>query len=355
MTVENALKRSSPWSPLRHPIFRRLWLAWLVATICMWMNELAAAWLMSTLTDDPALVALVRSAATLPAFILALPSGALADIVDRRRWFIATQAWISLVACTFALTMWLDAMSPPVLLALVLAFGTGLALRWPVYAAIVPDLVPREEVGQAVALNGVAANASRTIGPVVAGAVMTWLGVAWVFALNALLSVGSATVIRRWRPADRASLLPSERFIGAMRVGFQFAAHSPSLRSVLGHSFAFSLQTTALLALLPYIAKQLGGGEALYTILMATMSLGAIAAAAFMPRWRTLTTTQKLLQASATIYAASALSAVYANSVWLAVAAMVPAGATWMAASNLLSTSAQFALPDWVRARGMSL
>ncbi|WP_029000970.1 MFS transporter [Azohydromonas australica] len=346
---------ASAWGPLRHRIFRMLWLAWLTANVCMWMNELAAAWLMSTLSNDPVLVALVRTAATLPAFLLALPSGAMADIVDRRRWFIATQLWVTVVATLLAAAVWAGIIGPTVLLVFVLAYGAGLALRWPVYSAIVPELVPKEDLARAVALNGLAANAARTIGPMVAGALMAWLGTGWVFALNAVLSLASAAVIGQWRPAPRTSTLPVERFFGAMRVGLRYAAQSPPLRAVLWHSFAFSLQTTALLALLPLVAKSLGGGETTYTLLMASMSIGAVGAAMVLPRWRSRIRPRSMVHACATVYAASAMTTAYVANTPIALVAMIPSGAAWMAVSNVLATSAQFALQDWVRARGMSM
>src|SRR5574343_312786 len=175
--------------PLVDPVFRMLWLAWLGANLTMWMNDVAAAWLMTQLTDSAVMVALVSAASTLPVFLLGLPSGALADIVDRRRWFAATQLWVAIVASVLASVALAGAMTAPLRLLLTFANGIGLALRWPVFAAIVPDIVPRPVLSQALALNGVAMNLSRIIGPVLAGVVLASAGVAWVFVLNALLSL----------------------------------------------------------------------------------------------------------------------------------------------------------------------
>lgn len=333
-----------------------LWGASATANLCMWMNELAATWLMSTLSSDPMLVALVRTAATLPGFFLALPSGAMADIVDRRRWFMGTQWWVTAVAALLALAVWTGAVSPPVLLMLVLGYGTGLALRWPVYSAIVADIVPRHELGQAVALNSVSANVSRIVGPVIAGATLVWFGSAWVFSLIAALSFGAATVVWLWRPPPRrASALPAERFFSAMRAGVRYAAQSPPLRAVLLRSFVFFLQTAALLALLPLVAKRLQGGEATYTLLMCGMSVGAIVTAAGMPRWLSRFRTLTVVRAGTLLYAAGAIAAALAPNIGVALLAMLPAGAAWFAVSSVLTTSAQMALPDWARARGMAL
>src|SRR5712692_5601467 len=150
-------ERASAWAPLSLPTFRMLWLVWFASTICQWMNDVAAAWLMTSLTTSPTLIALVQTASSLPVFILGLPSGALADIVDRRKYFMATQFWVATNAA---------------LLVLVFGNGIGLAMRWPVYAAILPELVPRTMLPSALGLNAVAVNGSRVVGPLVAGAII---------------------------------------------------------------------------------------------------------------------------------------------------------------------------------------
>jgi len=208
-------------------VFRLLWGTWLTSNICMWMNEVASAWLMTTLTTSPVMVALVQSASVLPVVLFGLPSGALADILNRRRWFMFTQFWVAANALILCAVLAADAMTAPLLLALTFGNGIGLAMRWPVYAAIVPELVPRVELPTAVALNGIAMNTSRIVGPVVAGALIASLGTGYVFLLNAALSLAAGFVIMRWRLEPKASVLPGERFIGAMRVGFQYVAQSP--------------------------------------------------------------------------------------------------------------------------------
>ncbi|MBO9678812.1 MAG: MFS transporter [Acidovorax sp.] len=346
----------SPLAPLSVPVFRMLWLTWVAANTCMWMNDVAAAWLMTTLTTSPILVALVQSASTLPVFLLGLPSGALADILDRRRYFIATQFWVAAVALVLCVAILAGGMTAPLLLALTFANGIGLAMRWPVFAAIVPELVSRPQLPAALALNGVAMNASRIIGPLVAGAIIASAGSAWVFVLNAVLSVGSGLVIMRWKRTHVPSPLGREKLPSAMRVGLQFVRQSPRMRAVLWRISIFFLHATALLALLPLVAKGLeGGGAGTFTLLLASMGAGAIVAAMFLPRLRqamprdTLVLRGTLLQAAAT-----AVMAVAPN-VYVAVPAMVLGGMAWITTANSLSVSAQLALPNWVRARGMSI
>ncbi|HXD39715.1 MAG TPA: MFS transporter [Ramlibacter sp.] len=346
----------SPLAPLRRPVFRMLWLTWLAANTSMWMNDVAAAWLMTSLAPSPLWVALVQSASTLPVFILGLPSGAFADILDRRRYFMMTQLWVAGVASILCVTVMMGWMSAPLLLALTFANGVGLAMRWPVFSAIVPELVPRSQLPAALALNGIAMNASRIVGPLVAGAIIASAGSAWVFLLNAALSLGAAFVIMRWRREHKESPLGRERLASAMRVGVQFVWQSSRMRAVLLRISLFFLHSTALLALLPLLARALpGGGAGTFTILLAAMGLGAILAALLIVRIRSLVPAQMLLLGGTALHSAGTVMAVFAPNIYLAVPGMFLAGVAWITVANSLTVTAQMALPDWVRARGMSI
>jgi len=341
--------------PLSVPVFRLLWSTWLTANLCMWMTDVAAAWTMTTLTSTPIWVALVQSASTLPVFLLGLPSGALADIVDRRRLLFATQFWLALTAGALCAVTALGWMSGPLLLALVFANGIGLAMRWPVFAAIVPDLVPRPQLAAALALNGVAMNLSRIVGPLVAGALIASAGSVWVFALNAVLSLLSALVVLRWRHERAPNPLGRERLISAMRVGVQFVRQSPRMRAVLSRVSIFFLHSMVLLALLPLLARGLPGGDAgTFTLLLASMGAGAIVAVLALPRLRQAYGRDDLVVRGTVLQSAATAAMAVAPSVWLAVPAMVAAGMAWITVANSLSVSAQMSLPNWVRARGMA-
>ena len=356
MTLLRQLAGAPALAPLKDRTFRMLWLAWLAANMTMWMNDVAAAWLMTSLTTSPVMVALVQTASTLPVFLLGLPSGAMADILDRRRYFATTQLWVSINAMVLAALSLADALTANLLLVLTFVNGIGLAMRWPVFAAIVPDVVPRAQLSPAIALNGIAMNLSRVIGPVLAGALLAVFSSAAVFVLNALLAGIAFTLILRWKHQPKASALPGERFVGAMRVGLNYALQSPRLKVILLRVFLFFLQSTALLALLPLVARRLhGGGPGTFTVMLACLGLGAIFAALRFPHWRARYSRDQFVLVGTLVQAALAALIVYVPELWLALPAMALVGMAWISVANSLTISAQMALPDWVRARGMSI
>ena len=346
----------SPFAPLAQPVFRMLWTTWLMANLCMWMNDVAAAWMMASISNTAIWVALVQTAATLPMFVLGLPSGALADSLDRKRYFLVTQLWVAMVAVVLSIAVFLGWMSPPLLLALTFANGIGLAMRWPVFAAIVPEVVARSQLPAALALNGVSMNASRILGPLIAGALIASVGTAWVFMLNAVLSLAAAVVISLWQREQVVNPLGRERLGPAIRVGVQYVMQSYHLKGVLLRIFLFFFHSTAVLALLPLLAKSLpGGGAGTFTILLASMGMGAISAAAFLSLLRQLYTRDSLVLRGAITQALSMAVVSVADSIWIAGPAMAVGGAAWITTANTLSVSIQMGLPDWVRARGMSI
>jgi MFS family permease len=350
------VSRFAALAPLQGAAFRGLWFASLAANMTMWMNDVAAAWLMTTLTTSPVMVALVQTASTLPVFLLGLGSGALADILDRRRYYAATQLWVSLVALVLALCALTGVLTAPLLLLLTFANGIGLALRWPVVSAIVPQVVGRDQLPSALALNGISMNLSRVIGPAVAGALLAASGPAAVFVVNVLLAAVAFTLILRWRSQPRTSALPGERFVGAMRTGLNFAWQSTRLKTVLLRIFLFFFQATALSALLPLVARQMhGGGPATFTLMLSTTGAGAIVAALLFPRWRARHSRDRFVWVGTLVQASLSSLIVLADEVWLAVPAMFVIGMAWISVANSLTVAAQTAMPDWVRARGMSI
>lgn len=346
----------SALAPLEHAVFRSVWSAALVANLCMWMSDMAAAWMMTTLAAAPLWVALVQSAATLPVFLLGLPSGALADMLDRRRFLVATQCWSATVALLLCVVKVGGAMTPALLLALTFANGVGLALRWPVLAALVPTLVPRPQLPAALALNGVSMNASRLAGPLLAGALISTIGVEAVFVVNALLSVGTALVLLRLRrfpvPAPRAP----ERLGVAIGAGVQFVVRSVRVKAVLLRVGVFFFHSTCLIALLPLVVhERFDGAATTFSLLFGCMGGGAILAAGILPRLRLAFDRDALVLRGVLLHAGMSALVALSHHLALTMAAMALSGMAWMVTVNSLSVSVQLALPDWVRARGMSI
>lgn len=347
---------SSAFGPLRLPTFRLLWACWFVANFTMWMNDVAAAWLMTSLAPSPLWVALVQAASTLPVFLLGLPSGALADIVDRRRYMLVTQFWLAGTASLLCIVMFAGWITAPLLLALTFANGVGLAMRWPVFSAVMPEVLPPAQLAQGMALNAMAMNASRIMGPLVAGALIAGAGSAWVFALNAALSLTAAWALLQWRREHRESPLGRERLGSAIRVGVQFVRQSRHMQGIVLRIGLFFFHSTALMALLPLVARGLPGGDAgTFTVLLSSMGAGAILAVLLMPRIRRLAGGDTVIFCGMVVHATGAAIAVMAGNLWIAVPAMFATGMAWISVANTNAVKAQMALPDWVRARGMSI
>lgn len=333
-----------------------LWLVWLTANLTMWMNDVASAWLMTSLTDSAFMIAMVQSASTLPLFLLGLPSGALADMLDRRRYLALTHVWVAGVAMVMAGLTFSGALSAPLLLACSFLNGIGMAMRWPLFAAIVPDLVRREDLPAALALNGIAGNMSRIVGPVIAGALLTGVGGFYVYLLNAALSVVSLVLILRWRPEPKADNVTGERFIAAMRSGLLHVLRSPPLRIVLARIFLFFLQSTALMALLPLVALRLDrDGPAAFTSLLVALGVGAVFIAFNLNLLRRHAGRHFMIGGGVCVHAAASAAVALAPTMWLALPAIAVAGMAWIATANSLTVAMQLALPNWVRARGMAI
>ncbi|HZZ95365.1 MAG TPA: MFS transporter [Usitatibacter sp.] len=357
VTTSNA-DDASAWAPMRDRTFRNLWLVWVGSNVSMWMNDVAAAWVMTTLTTSPTLIALVQTASSLPVFLLGLPSGAAADIVDRRKYFMACQVWLASTALVIYLVAASGALRPFILLALVFMNGIGLAMRWPVYAAIIPELVPREQLSPALALNAVAVNFSRVAGPLVAGLVIASLGSKYVFALNFVMAVIAAFAISRWKRASTPQVLPGERFIGAMRLGWQYVRESQRMRDAIMRTSVFFLHATAIFALMPLVAKAFAGpagGAGTYTVLLSCLGVGAITVATQLQRLRAHWNRDQLAFFGTVMTALSIGTLAIAPHEAVAGVAMVVAGSSWIMVGNSVTIAAQLALPDWIRARGMAI
>lgn len=345
----------SPWRPLQNALFRNLWIATVVSNVGSWMQDLGAGWLMTSLSSSPSMVALVEAADSFPLMLLALPAGALADIVDRRRLLIVIQVYLLVVASLLGILTFLELTTAWVLIGFTFALGVGAAMMMPAWSAIVPDLVSPEEMPSAIALSSVAINASRAVGPAIAGILVAAVGAWLVFALNAISYIGILVVLLRWRREHHKSTLPAERFLGAIRVGMRFVMHTRALQAVLIRGSAFFVFASATWSLFPLVVRrELERGPEIYGLLLTCIGVGAIAGAILLPRIRTKVSRDALVAGASALYALAALALAFLHNLGLLAIAMLATGAAWISILSALQVSAQMTLPPWVRARGLA-
>jgi MFS family permease len=342
-------------APLRHPVFRALWTAVLTANVGIWMQNVAAAWQMTSLSASPTLVALVQSATSLPVVLAALPSGALADIVDRRKMLLACQLWVGAVAAALAALTFAGWMTPWLLLAFTFLLGLGVAMWAPAWMATVPDLVPRAALPSAVALGGVSINTARAVGPAIGGVLLAIAGAGAVFAANAVLTVAAGVAFARHTPRKLRSGLPSEHVLSAVMAGGRFVRFSPELRRALWRTGLFMFGGSAAWALLPVIARgPLGLGSSGYGLLLACLGIGAVAVVPALAHLRERLRGEVLGGLSGLAFGAGALALALAPPLPVTCLALGVAGAGWTASMAVFSTSTQQVLPAWVRARALA-
>jgi len=347
----------SPWSPFRHTAFTVLWTAALVSNVGSWMYSAASGWLMTGLDPDPLTVSLVQVATSLPMFLFALPAGALADIFDRRRFLIGVEILITAISAVFAFLVWIGDVTPLTLLVFTFLAGVAGALEAPAWQAIAPALVPKRDLMPSLVANGVGFNISRALGPALGGIIIVAWGIAAPFWINAISNIGVVGGLIWWRPPQKpVRQLPAERFTNANRSGLRYARNNPHLRATLIRSAGFFLFASAYWALLPLVARsQIGGGPELYGVLLGVIGASALAGALVLPWLRKrLETDQLVAAATAATALATALYGLARDPV-TALAASLIAGVSWIAVMAALNVSAQLALPEWVRARGLAL
>ncbi len=300
------------------------------------------------------MVALIQTASSLPIFLLALPAGALADIVDRRRLLLFSQAWMLLAAGLLGILTLTGTATPIALLVLSFALGIGAALNAPACQAIVPEVVPREDLANAIALNGINFNLARAVGPALGGLVISLMSVGATFLLNALSFLGVMIVLYRWKRQHNPGLLPAERVLSAIRAGLRYVRHAPPLRAVLVRTGAFIIGGSAMWAVLPLIARyELNMEASGYGILLGCFGAGAVAGGAYLPKHGRFSNDAIVAGASG-IFALVTAELAIVHSHLLAYLAMALGGAAWVMAMAEINVAAQLSVPLWVQGRALS-
>ena len=352
----NSPPGASPWSPLRQALFRSIWIATVVSNIGTWMQSVGVAWLMTSLTPSPLLVALMQTATSLPIFLLGLPAGTLADLVDRRKLLLVTESWMLLVALTLGILTLTGNISTSILLVLTFLLGLGSAFDAPAWQAIVPDLIERKELPSAVALTAMGFNVARALGPAIGGLVVAAAGPAAVFILNAVSFLFVLVAVYRWRRTPVARDLPPEDMLGATAAGMRYVRHSSALQAVLVRIGVFTLGASALWALLPVVARHdLNLDATGYGIVLGSLGFGAVGSALLLPRLRDMLPVDRLTPVATFVFAGATLALAYLRFVPLLVACMMAGGMAWLAMMSNLTIAATTASPAWVRARALGI
>jgi MFS family permease len=351
-----ANERGSIWQTLKHRVFFWLTLAALVSNVGTWMQNVGAAWLMTSLSTSPLMVALIQTSASLPILLLALPAGALADIVDRRRLLLFSQAWMLVAAGALGVLTICGATTPWSLLALSLALGIGSAMNAPAWQTIIPELVPREELTAAVSIGGINFNMARALGPALGGLIVAWAGAGAAFILNAASFLAVIAVLFEWKRPHVANVLPAERVLGAIRAGVRYARYAPALDAVLVRTAAFIIGASAVWAVLPILARwELGLGAAGYGGLLAFFGAGAIVSGAALPRLSRRLSRNTISAISTLGFALVLAGLALTRNLFVVWTLMALAGASWTVTMTVFNVAAQLSVPAWVQGRALAV
>lgn len=345
----------SLWHPLRISVFRNLLLADIASDVGTFMQSVGAAWLMVSLNAGPLYIALIQTASALPFFIFALPAGAIGDIVDRRKLVLFTELWMAVIAIILTVVTISGSMSPLLLLILTFALSAGDAFESPTWRAILPELVSREDLASAAALNGIEFNFARAIGPAMAGFIIAAAGVGAAFALNAVSFMGVIVVVARWKRHPRTQTAPAETLGGATAAAIRYVRYSPVIRRLLLRSGVIMFFGSGLLALLPAIAREVSKRPTGYGLLLGSFGLGAVLGAVVMQRARARWSAEALVAGGVLVFGLIVMAASLSRNLYMLNAAMVIGGAAWIVFISLFNVITLNHTPDWVRARVLAI
>ncbi|MBO9519845.1 MAG: MFS transporter [Porphyrobacter sp.] len=343
------------WSPLRHRVFLAIWLASIFSSIGSQLQQVGAAWLMTSLAPSPEMVALVTALSTLPILLFSLPAGALADMIDRRLVLFGAQILMLTASATLAAAAFAGVVTTGLLLSLTFLIGSGQAVMAPAWQSIVGDLVPREEVPHAVGLNVMGFNIARTIGPAIGGVLVAVAGSKVNFALNALSYLALIGVLSVWRPGRRAALAADSVF-AAMRDGVTYALHSVPVRRVVVRAMGFGFCSSIVVALMALVARDLlGQGAPVFGLLMGCMGLGAVTGAALLGRLRERFATEGLIRIAIVVTAAALAAISQSRLLPLTCMALFVVGGGMVLGLSTFNVAVQMNVPRWVSGRALAL
>jgi MFS family permease len=353
-------RQATGFEPLRSQLYRNLWIASTISNLGGWMQDTAGTWLMTLLTPSPLLIALMQTAASLPVVMLGLVAGATADIFDRRRLLLFWQAWMLAAVALLSVLTFFNIISPWVLLILTFLLNVGTAMNSPAWQAIMPELVPREQLPEAVSLNSAGFNLARALGPALGGlAIAAFVhadtGAASTFLLNSLSFVGVILVLYQWKRKPLfKSALPAERIYGSMRAGLRYVKYAPLLKAALARAFLFTIFVSAVWSLLAVVAaRDLHQGALGYGILNGSMGLGAVIGATALPRVRRRFSADVIIAVSSGVFIGTLLILAFVHYPPVIIPMLLCAGFAWTSTMSTLNLAVQVSVPNWVQARAL--
>lgn len=346
----------SAWAPLRITIFRWLWIASLASNVGTFMHNVGASWLMTDLTRSPTLISLLQTVYAAPGFLLALPAGALADVVDRKKMLVASQGFMLAVATTMGVLAVTDRITTTWLLVLTFLLSVGGTVNMPVWTSITPEVVPRDELPQAVALNSISSNLAQSVGPAIAGLLIAAAGSGAVFLVNAASFVGVVIVVSTWKREAPVTTMPAEHVRAAIVTGLRFTRHSPPLLVLLGRLAIFVLFSSSLSALLPLLARsRLRVSAGGFGLLEASLGVGAVAMATVLPKLRKRLGPDGVMLVGSIAYGAGLAAVAHSTGLATAMVGLLVVGAATIAVMTMVFATLQGILPAWVRGRGLAV
>jgi MFS family permease len=341
--------------PLQVPMFRNLLIADLVSDIGTFMQNVGAAWLMVTLHAGPGYVALIQTAASLPYFLLALPAGSAGDIFDRRRLILCAEVWMMGVALILVILTMGRLITPWLLLALTFALSAGDAFETPTWRAILPELVPKEDLATASALNGIEFNLARAVGPAAAGMVIAVAGVSTAFVANVISFGGVILVVAKWQRPIRRQTTPAETLTGATAAAVRYVRNSPAILTLLFRTGIILFFSSSLFALLPSVAKSVDQRAIGYGLLLGCFGAGAIGGALLMQTLRARFSTEMIVSAGVVILGTAIVAITRLHRLSSLALVILVGGAAWVLFISLINALVQNLAPDWVRARVLAI
>ncbi|HZF46087.1 MAG TPA: MFS transporter [Sphingomonadaceae bacterium] len=343
------------WSPLRHRVFLAIWLASIISSIGSQLQQVGAAWLMTSLAPSPEMVALVTALSTLPILLFSLPAGALADILDRRLVLLGAQILMLVASGVLAALAFAGLVTPALLLLLTFVVGSGQAIMAPAWQSTVGDLVPREKVPHAVGLNTMGFNIARTMGPALGGVLVAALGSRVNFALNAFSYLALIAVLMNWRPERRAAM-DADSVFAAMRDGVTYTLHSAPVRRVILRAMCFGFCSSIVVALMALVARDLlHHGATVFGLLMGCMGMGAVIGAAQLGRLRNRFSSEVLIRMAIAVTSAALMGIGLSRFLPLTCLALFVVGAGMVLGLSTFNVSVQMNVPRWVSGRALAL